>query len=112
MKKVILLILLIINSFCYANDNLKIKIAGILNEEFSISMGIRKENEELGSIIKVLVESFSLDKTMIDTKANKNILFEKNYKLIAKIAIPTIIFIILLIISIIKSEKIEKKLKE
>lgn len=87
----------------------QIKVAGILNEEFSISMGIKKENEELGNVIRVLVESFSLDKTMIDTKANKNILFEKNYKLIAKIAIPTIIFIILLIILIIKSEKNRKK---
>ncbi|WP_300360990.1 HD domain-containing phosphohydrolase [Fusobacterium sp.] len=87
----------------------KIKVAGILNEEFSIGMGIRKEDEELGSIIRVLVESFSLDKTMVDTKANKNILFEKNYRLMAKIAVPTIIFIILLIILIIKSEKNRKK---
>lgn len=87
----------------------KIKIAGILNEEFSISMGIKREDVELANIIQTLVESFSLDKTMVDSKANKNILFEKNYRLIAKIMIPTVIFIIILVVLIIKSEKNRKK---
>lgn len=87
----------------------KIKIAGILNEDINVSMGIKKENVELANIMQTLVESFSLDKTMVDSKANKNILFEKNYKLIMQIAIPTIIFIITLLILIIKSERNRKK---
>ncbi|WP_349764053.1 HD domain-containing phosphohydrolase [Fusobacterium sp. SYSU M8D902] len=87
----------------------KIKIAGVLNEDFSISMGIKKKDVELGNVFQTLVESFSLDRTMIDSRANKNILFEKNYKLIAQIVIPLIIFIIILTILILKAEANRKK---
>ena len=55
------------------------------------------------------MRSFTVDKTLSDPEANKNILVEKNYKLMMKVAIPTIIFIIILIIVLIKSEKNRKK---
>lgn len=86
-----------------------IKIAGMLNEEVGICMGFDRKNEELAQVFRSIMESFSVDKTIVDQEANKNILFERNYKLIAKIAIPTIMFIIILISLIIKSEKNRKK---
>lgn len=89
-----------------------IKIAGMFNEEVGICMGFERKNEELAQVFRSVMESFSVDKTIVDQEANKNILFERNYKLIAKIAIPTIIFIIILISLIIKSEKNRKKAEE
>ena len=49
------------------------------------------------------MRSFAVDKTLSDPEANKNILVEKNYKLMMKVAVPTVIFIIILIIVLIKS---------
>lgn len=87
----------------------EVKIAGTINENMAISLGVKSEEEELSQLINTIMRSFTVDKTLSDPEANKNILVEKNYKLMIKVAIPTIIFIILLIIILIKSEKNRKK---
>ncbi|WP_371417688.1 hypothetical protein [Cetobacterium somerae] len=89
----------------------KIKVAGILNDSFGVSFGISKEQKELSNLIETILESFTVDKTVIDNNLLKNSIVTQNYKLILKISIPVVIFIFILIILIVKSEKIEKKLK-
>ncbi|WP_448820564.1 HD domain-containing phosphohydrolase [Cetobacterium sp.] len=90
----------------------KIKVAGILNDSFGVSFGISKEQKELSNLIENILESFSVDKTVIDNNLLKNYIVAQNYRLILKILIPTVIFIIILIILIIKSEKNRKKAEE
>lgn len=75
----------------------------------AISLGVKKGDEELSQLVNTVMKSFAVDKTLTDPEANKNILIEKNYKLMMKIAVPTIIFIIILIIVLIKSEKNRKR---
>ncbi|WP_462427723.1 HD domain-containing phosphohydrolase [Fusobacterium varium] len=87
----------------------KVKIAGTINENMAISLGVKSSEEELSQLVNTIMRSFAVDKTLSDPEANKNILVEKNYKLMMKVAIPTIIFIIILIIVLIKSEKNRKK---
>lgn len=87
----------------------KLKLAGTLNDTFAISLGIKKENKELGQVINTIMRGFAIDKTVLDSKANNNILVAKNYKLIAQIVIPLIIFMIILIIVLLKSEKNRRK---
>lgn len=90
----------------------KIKIAGIINDSLDISLGVTKGEEELGQILKLIFESFNVDKTIYDDSLTKNILVAKNYKLMAKVGIPILIFIIILIIVLINSEKNRKKSEE
>lgn len=90
----------------------KIKIAGIINDSLDISLGVKKGEEELGQIFKLIFESFNVDKTIYDDSLTKNILVAKNYKLMAKVGIPILIFIIILIIVLINSEKNRKKSEE
>ena len=90
----------------------KIKVAGILDDSFGVSFGISKEKRELSNLIETILESFTVDKTIIDNNLLKNSIVTQNYKLIAKISIPVIAFIIILIILIIKSEKNRKKAEE
>lgn len=90
----------------------KIKIAGILNEPVNISMSIKKDEKELYKIVETIMESYDVDKTLYDDALVKNVLVAKNYKLMAKIAIPTFIFIVILIIVLIRSEKNRKKAEE
>ncbi|MGL4652008.1 HD domain-containing phosphohydrolase [Cetobacterium sp.] len=90
----------------------KIKVAGILNDSFGVSFGINKEKEELSSLIETILESFTVDKTVIDNDVLKNSIVTQNYKLILKISIPVLIFIVILIALIIKSEKNRKKAEE
>lgn len=87
----------------------EVKIAGTINENMAISLGVKSNEEELSQLVNTVMRSFTVDKTLSDPEANKNILVEKNYKLMMKVAIPTIIFIIILIIVLIKSEKNRKK---
>lgn len=90
----------------------KIKVAGILNDTFGVSFGILKEQKELSNLMGTILESFTVDKTVIDNNLLKNSIVAQNYKLILKISIPVLIFIIILIILIIKSEKNRKKAEE
>lgn len=90
----------------------KIKVAGILNDAFGVSLAIKKDRRELVALIDTVLESFTVDKTVIDNNLLKNSIVTQNYKLIIKISIPVILFIILLIILIIKSEKNRKKAEE
>lgn len=90
----------------------KIKVAGILNDSFGVSFGISKEKQELSNLIENILESFTIDKTVIDNNILKNSIVTQNYKLILKISIPVVIFIIILIVLIIKSEKNRKKAEE
>lgn len=87
----------------------EVKIAGTINENMAISLGVKKNEEELSQLVNTIMRSFAVDKTLSDPEANKNILVEKNYKLMMKVAVPTVIFIIILIIVLIKSEKNRKK---
>lgn len=87
----------------------EVKIAGTINENMAISLGVKKGDEELSQLVNTVMKSFAVDKTLTDPEANKNILIEKNYKLMMKIAVPTIIFIIILIIVLIKSENNRKR---
>ncbi|MGL5950513.1 MAG: hypothetical protein ACRCZH_03750, partial [Cetobacterium sp.] len=64
----------------------KIKVAGILNDSFGVSFGINKEKEELSSLIETILESFTVDKTVIDNDVLKNSIVTQNYKLILKIS--------------------------
>ncbi|MGL4977480.1 MAG: HD domain-containing phosphohydrolase [Cetobacterium sp.] len=90
----------------------KIKVAGILNDSFGVSFGIDKEKAELSSLIETILESFTVDKTVIDNDILKNSIVTQNYKLILKISIPVLIFIVILIALIIKSEQNRKKAEE
>lgn len=90
----------------------KIKTAGKLNEIFAVGFGVNKNEAELGHVIKTVMKGFSTDKTVFDAKANNNILVAKNYKLIAKITIPVVIFIMVLIVLYIKSERNRKKAED
>lgn len=87
----------------------KVKIAGTINENMAISLGVKNSEEELSQLVNTIMRSFAVDKTLSDPEANKNILVEKNYKLMMKVAVPTVVFIIILIIVLIKSEKNRKK---
>lgn len=87
----------------------EVKIAGTINENMAISLGVKSNEEELSQLVNTVMRSFAVDKTLSDPEANKNILVEKNYKLMMKVAVPTVIFIIILIIVLIKSEKNRKK---
>ncbi|MGL5624980.1 HD domain-containing phosphohydrolase [Cetobacterium sp.] len=90
----------------------KIKVAGILNDSFGVSFGVNKSKPELSSLMENILESFTVDKTVIDNDILKNSIVTQNYKLILKISIPVFIFIIILIVLIIKSEKNRKKAEE
>lgn len=90
----------------------KIKVAGILNDSFGVSFGVNKSKPELSSLMENILESFTVDKTVIDNDILKNSIVTQNYKLILKISIPVFIFIIVLIVLIIKSEKNRKKAEE
>lgn len=90
----------------------KVKIAGILNDTLSISVAINKDQPELSQLVRMIVESFDVDKTIYDDSLTKNILVAKNYKLMAKIGIPLLMFIIILIIVLIISERNRKKAEE
>lgn len=90
----------------------KIKIAGILNDTFRVGLSTKKQDKALGNVLDSILESFVVDKTIIDNEFLKNNLINQNYKLIIKILIPIVIFMIILIILIIKSEKNRKKAEE
>ncbi|MFK4784974.1 HD domain-containing phosphohydrolase [Fusobacterium sp. MFO224] len=90
----------------------KVKIAGILNDTLSVSVAIDKNQPELSQLVKMIVESFDVDKTIYDDSLTKNILVARNYKLMAKIGIPVLIFIIILIIVLIISERNRKRAEE
>lgn len=90
----------------------KVKTAGTLNEIFAVGFGVNKDEEELGQVIKTVMRGFATDKTVFDAGANNNILVAKNYKLMAEIAVPVIIFIIILIVLYIKSERNRKKAED
>lgn len=90
----------------------KIKVAGILNDSFGVSFGISKEQKELSNLIGTILESFTVDKTVIDNNLLKNSIVTQNYRLILKVSIPAVIFILILIGLIIKSEKNRKKAEE
>ncbi|WP_163469993.1 HD domain-containing phosphohydrolase [Fusobacterium sp. IOR10] len=90
----------------------KVKIAGILNDSLSISVAINKDQPELSQLVRMIVESFDVDKTIYDDSLTKNILVAKNYKLMAKIGIPLLMFIVILIIVLIISEKNRKRAEE
>lgn len=90
----------------------KVKIAGTMNETFALGLGVNKDEEELCQIIKTIMRGFSIDKTIFDAEASKNILVAKNYKLMIKIAVPVVIFIIILLLVLLKSEKNRKKAEE
>lgn len=90
----------------------KIKVAGILNDSFGVSFGIIKEQKELSNLMETILESFTVDKTVIDNNLLKNSIVAQNYKLILKISIPVVIFIFILIILIVESEKNRKKAEE
>ena len=90
----------------------KIKVAGILNDSFGVSFGISKEQKELSNLMTTILESFTVDKTIIDNNLLKNSIVTQNYKLILKISIPIFIFIFILISLIIKSEKNRRKAEE
>lgn len=92
-------------------DN-KVKIAGTMNETFALGLGVNNSEEELGQVIKTIMRGFSTDKTVFDSEANNNILVAKNYKLMMKVAVPVITFIIILILILIKSEKNRKKAED
>ncbi|MGL4988139.1 MAG: HD domain-containing phosphohydrolase, partial [Cetobacterium sp.] len=94
----------------YLDD--KIKIASILNESFGVSLGISKDKKELSSLVETILESFTVDKTIIDNNLLKNSIVTQNYKMIMKISIPIFLFIIALILLIIKAEKNRKKAEE
>lgn len=89
-----------------------IKIAGILNDSFRVSLSTKKTDEALSNVLDSILESFTLDKTIIDNKLLKNNIVNQNYKLMLKILIPLAIFVVILIILIIKSEKNRKKAEE
>ncbi|MGL5989318.1 HD domain-containing phosphohydrolase [Cetobacterium sp.] len=90
----------------------KIKVAGILNDSFGVSFGIPKEKQELSNLLEKILESFTVDKTVIDNDLLKNSIVTQNYKLILKISIPLVLFILILIFLIIKAEKNRKKAEE
>lgn len=90
----------------------KVKMAGTINETFAIGFGVNKDEEELGQVIKTVMRGFATDKTIFDSEANNNILVAKNYKLMVKIAVPVVIFIIILLVLYIKSERNRKKAEE
>ena len=90
----------------------KIKVAGILNESFGVSLAIKKEDVTLSNVLNTILESFTVDKTVVDNDLLKNSIVAQNYRLIAKVAIPSFIFIFILIVLIIKSEKNRKKAEE
>lgn len=90
----------------------KIKIAGILNDSFRVSLSTNKNNEALSNVLDSILESFTVDKTIMNNELLKNNIVNQNYKLMMKILIPLTFFIILLIALIIKSEKNRKKAEE
>lgn len=90
----------------------KVKVAGILNETFGVSLATKKSDESLTNVIDTITDSFTIDKTIVDNDLLKNSIVTQNYKLIIKIAVPTIIFILILIFAIIKSEKNRKKAED
>jgi len=90
----------------------KVKIAGILNDTLSVSVAVNKSQPELSQLVRMIVESFDVDKTIYDDSLTKNILVARNYKLMAKIGIPVLIFIIILIIVLIISERNRKRAEE
>lgn len=90
----------------------KVKVAGILNEKFGVSLAIEKDKDALINVVDIISESFTVDKTIMDTDLLKNSIVTQNYKLILKVAIPTFIFIIVLVVAIIISEKNRKKAEE
>ncbi|MGB0405161.1 MAG: HD domain-containing phosphohydrolase, partial [Fusobacterium sp.] len=90
----------------------KVKIAGILNDTLNVSVAIDKDQPELSQLVRMIVESFDVDKTIYDDSLTKNILVARNYKLMAKIGIPVLIFIIILIIVLIISERNRKRAEE
>ena len=90
----------------------KVKTAGTLNETFAVGFGVNRNEEELGQVIKTVMRGFATDKTVFDAEANNNILVAKNYKMMIKIGVPVVIFIIILIILYIKSERNRKKAED
>lgn len=90
----------------------EIKIAGILNDSFRVSLSTKKDDEALSNVLDSILESFTVDKTIIDNELLKNNIINENYELMLKILVPLTIFIVLLIILIIKSEKNRKKAEE
>lgn len=90
----------------------KVKTAGTLNETFAVGFGVNRDEEELGQVIKTVMRGFATDKTVFDAEANNNILVAKNYKMMIKIGMPVVIFIIILIILYIKSERNRKKAED
>lgn len=90
----------------------KIKVAGILNETFGVSLATKKVDESLTNVVDTITDSFTIDKSIVDNDLLKNSIVTQNYKLMLKIGIPVFIFIIILIIAIIRSEKNRKKAED
>ncbi len=91
----------------YNDDNLK--IAGIFNDTLNVSLSVKKENEALWNIVDSLSEGFIVERTINNNKLLENIIVEKNYKLMVKIAIPVLIFIFLLFILLYVINRDRKK---
>ncbi len=56
---------------------MNVKIAGTINENMAISLGVKSNEEELSQLVNTIMRSFAVDKTLSDPEANKNILVEK-----------------------------------
>lgn len=79
----------ILNNFI---DN-KIKIIGNFSENFGISMGVKESEEDLKNIFDTIFSSYSIEEITVGANKNTQVVFKKDYKLLAEITIPMIILI-------------------
>lgn len=80
---------IILNNFI---DN-KIKIIGNFNENFGISMGVKGDDEDLKNILDIIFRSYSIEEITVEANKNTQIIFKKDYKLLAEIIVPMVILI-------------------
>lgn len=90
----------------------QVKLAGESSARFSVALGVNEEAKDLGQVINIIMRGFAIDKTVLDLEANNNILVAKNYKLITQISVTVGIFILVLLIILVRSEKNRKKAEE
>lgn len=71
----------------------KIKIVGNFNENFGISMGVKGSESDLKDVLDTIFNSYSIEEITVGANKNTQVVFKKDYKLIAKITIPMVILI-------------------
>lgn len=79
----------ILNNFI---DN-KVKIIGNFSENFGISMGVKESEEDLKSVLDTIFNSYSIEEITVGANKNTQIVFKRDYKLLAEITIPMIVLI-------------------